>query len=143
MTLTLKRLGPEDLALLLAVPEDLLDNPVDADQARAFLADPGHEMVLALMGDEVVGFASGTILLHPDKKPSMFINEVGTRDEWLRQGIGKAVTHRLIEVARERGCKGVWLGTEPDNDAALALYRSLQGDEITIVGFGWDGAFDG
>jgi aminoglycoside 6'-N-acetyltransferase I len=86
--------------------------------------------------------ATGTVLQHPDKAPSMFVNEVGVRDEWLRRGIGRAVTERLIAIARARGCKGVWLGTEPDNVAALALYRDLKGDEMTIVGFAWDGAFD-
>jgi hypothetical protein len=34
------------------------------------------------------------------------------------------------------------LGTEPDNDAALALYRAMGGDEVPFVGFGWDGALD-
>ena len=48
---------------------------------------------------------------------------------------------RLMEAARARGCKGIWLGTEPDNAAALGLYRSLGGDEVSFVGFGWDDAF--
>jgi len=52
------------------------------------------------------------------------------------------VTEALFAVARARGCKGLWLGTESDNDAALTLYRSMAGDEVTFVGFGWDGAFD-
>ena len=32
--------------------------------------------------------------------------------------------------------------TASDNEAALGLYRRLGGQEITFVGFGWDGAFD-
>jgi ribosomal protein S18 acetylase RimI-like enzyme len=131
--ITFRHLGPDDLPLLLAVREGLFDNPVDPVQAAAFLADPLHEIVLAYAGDDTVG-------LHPDKPPAMFVNEVGVREDWQRCGIGRAVTERLMEVARARGCKGIWLGTEPDNDAALALYRSLGGDEEAFVGFGWDGA---
>lgn len=141
-TITLRHLREMDLRDLLAVPPGLFDEPIDREQARAFLEDPLHEGVLAYAGDLAVGMATGTVLLHPDKAPAMFINEVGVRDEWQRRGIGAAVTQRLIDVARARGCEGVWLGTEPDNVAALALYRSMDGDEVKGVYFGWDGALD-
>lgn len=134
-------LGPSDLDLLLSVRDGLFDNPVDPVQAAAFLNDPLHELVLAFDGAEAVGMASGTVLLHPDKPPAMFVNEVGVREAWQRRGIGKAVTEKLFETARARGCRGIWLGTEPDNIPALALYRSLGGQRVDVVGFGWDDAF--
>jgi ribosomal protein S18 acetylase RimI-like enzyme len=140
--ITIRHLGPGDLGLLLAVPEGLFDEPIDPVQAAAFLADPMHEIMLAYDGDLAVGMVTGTVLLHPDKPPSMFVNEVGTRDGWLRRGIARALTNQFFDVARARGCKGIWLGTEPDNTAALGLYRALDGQEINFVGFGWDGAFD-
>jgi ribosomal protein S18 acetylase RimI-like enzyme len=138
----IRHLGPDDLELLLAVPEGLFDEAVDAVQAAAFLADPMHEIMLAYDGDLAVGMVTGTILLHPDKPPSMFVNEVGTRDGWQRRGIARALTERFLDLARARGCEGIWLGTEPDNVPALGLYRMLGGQELTFVGFGWDGAFD-
>lgn len=139
-TITFRLLGPADLDILLSVRDGLFDNPVDPDEARAFLANPMNEIALAFDRGEVVGFASGTVLQHPDKAPSMFVNEVGVREGWLRRGIGRAVTQVLLDRARARGCQGIWLGTEPDNVAALALYRSLGGEEVTFVGFGWDDA---
>jgi hypothetical protein len=72
--ITLRRLGPDDFDLLMGVAEGLFDNPMDPDQTRAFLADPLHEAVLAFAGDEIVGMATGTIMLHPDKAPALFIN---------------------------------------------------------------------
>ncbi len=126
--------------MLLGLAGGLFDNPVDEHQSRAFLNDPLHEIVLAFAGDQAVGMATGTVLLHPDKSPAMFINEVGVRDDWRRRGIGAQVTRELIAVARARGCKGVWLGTETDNLPALGLYRSLGGDEVPGVYFGWDDA---
>ncbi len=140
--ITIRHLGPGDLDLLLAVTEGLFDEPIDAVQAAAFLADPLHEIMLAYDGDLAVGMVTGTVVLHPDKPPSMFVNEVGTREGWQRRGIARALMERFFEMARARGCKGIWLGTEPDNEAALGLYRRLGGQEITFVGFGWDGAFD-
>jgi ribosomal protein S18 acetylase RimI-like enzyme len=138
--ITFRHLGTEDLPLLLAVRDGLFDNVVDPVQAAAFLNDPLHEIVLAFAGDEAVGMATGTALLHPDKPPAMFVNEVGVREDWQRRGIGRAVMERLFAIARARGCQGIWLGTEPDNDAALALYRSMGGEEVPFVGFGWDDA---
>lgn len=140
--ITFRSLGLHDLPLLMAVPKGLFDNPIDPAQAAAFLTDPRHELVLAFEGDLAVGMASGTVLLHPDKPPAMFVNEVGVRDSHHRQGIGKAVTQELFTIARARGCKGIWLGTEADNAPALALYRKLGGDELQGFYFGWDGALD-
>ncbi|WP_342076442.1 GNAT family N-acetyltransferase [Yoonia sp. SS1-5] len=137
-TITLRTLGPDDFDRLMAVPEGLFDGPMRADQARAFLQDPLHECVLAFDGELAVGMATGTVLLHPDKAPSMFVNEVGVRDAYRRQGIGRQVTAHLFAVARARGCQGIWLGTEQDNAPALALYRSMDGDEVAGVYFGWD-----
>ena len=143
MAIVVRRLGVSDLEVLCAQPEGLFDNPVDRTRAEAFLRDPGHEMVAAFDGDLMVSFASGTVLLHPDKARSIFINEVGTRDSHQRQGWAAMVTSTLIELARELGCDdGMWLGTEPENGPALGLYRKLDGDEQVIIGFAWDRAFD-
>lgn len=138
----LRVLGAQDIALLRNVTPGVFDHPVRPDQALAFLQDPGHVMVAAVENGDILSFASGTVLLHPDKAPGFFINEVGTRKSHRRQGLARAVTEALIAHARDRGCDGIWLGTEPDNVVALALYRSLKGEEQVFVGFGWDGAFD-
>ena len=135
----IKALGPEDLGLLLGVEAGLFDHAVDPGQAQAFLDSPLHEIVLALEGGRAVAFASGTVLLHPDKPPALFVNELGTREGHRRRGHGRAVLRALID--RARGCVGVWLGTEPDNAAMVALCRGLRAEELPFLGFGWDGAF--
>jgi len=139
----IRLLGPEHTDLVLAVEPGLFDHPPDPAQTRAFLASPLTELAMAFDAGRAVAFASGTVLLHPDKPPAMFVNEVGTRASHLRRGFATAVLRALIARARARGCKGVWLGTEPDNAPACALYRRLGGEELALVGFGWDGAFGG
>ena len=138
----IRALTPADLALLCATPPGLFDNPVDPAQAAAFLADPGHHMVVALDAGDIVAFASGTVARHPDKPPSLFINEVGTREGHQRRGLATAVTQALIDRGRAAGCTTAWLGTEPDNTAARALYRRMGGDEAPFIGYGWGGAFE-
>ncbi len=143
-TITLRHLGPDDLDVLLGVADGLFDHPIRRDQAVAFLTDPLHEIVLAFDDDVAVGMATGVIMLHPDKPPAFFVSEVGIRDAFQRRGIGKQVTAKLMEIARARGCEGIWLATEADNMAARALYNALEARETgDIVVYDWDGAVDG
>jgi ribosomal protein S18 acetylase RimI-like enzyme len=142
-TTTLRRLGPDDLDVLLAVKEDLFDHPIRPDQARAFLNDSLHELVLAFAGDHAVGMASGQIMFHPDKAPAFFIAEVGVREAFQRQGIAKRMCDELMNIARARGCEGIWVATEHDNARARALYQALDARETGgIVVYDWDGAMD-
>ncbi len=135
-------LTPETAHLLAGA--QVFDLPLRPAQLAAFIADPGHDLVFATQGARVVGFASGTVLLHPDKPPAFFINEVGTVEDLRRQGIALQLCRLLMERARARGCKGIWLATETDNIAARALYRRLDADETTgIVVYDWDGAMRG
>jgi ribosomal protein S18 acetylase RimI-like enzyme len=138
---TYHRLDDDNAHLLQGA--DVFDNAVDADQLANFLEDAGHELVFARQGETVIGFASGVVLLHPDKQPAFFINEVDVVPDFQRQGIGKALCERLMELARTRGCKGIWLATEGANHPAQALYKSLEGRETKdIVVYDWHGAMD-
>lgn len=138
-TITLRRLGPDDLQLLTDVGDGLFDNPIRPDQARAFLADPLHEIMVALTGSQIIGMASGQIMYHPDKPPAFFVAEVGVRDEYQRRGIAARLSTALMQVAKDRGCEGIWLATENDNAPARALYQSLGARETKdIVVYDWD-----
>ncbi|MDT8855115.1 GNAT family N-acetyltransferase [Paracoccaceae bacterium Fryx2] len=119
--ITLVRLDETTAALL--ADTDVFDHPVRPDQLAAFMADPLHEMVLAVDAGAVVGMASGAVLLHPDKLPGLFINEVGVNDTHRRRGIGTALVARRKCFARARGCAGIRVATKGDNVAARALCR--------------------
>lgn len=122
---------------------EVFDHEVDARELARFVAEPAYELVFACSGERVVGFCSGAILRHPDKKPIFLINEVGVMEAWQRRGIGFALCRILIRRARSRGCKGIWLATETDNAAARALYGKLRGRETeAVVIYDWDGAMD-
>lgn len=135
------RLGPHDAALLDGA--DVFDNQIDHVQLAGFLTDPGHEMIIAIIGTRVVGMASGTILLHPDKLPAFFIAEVGVSEDMRNRGIGTALVQNLLAIARSRGCQGIWVATESDNGAARALYAKAGARKTDgIVVYDWDGAMN-
>jgi len=133
------KLDASRLHLLDAVGPDVFDDAIDPAQSAAFVADPSHLMVLAIAGDEVVGFASGVVNLHPDKAPVLFLSEIGTIEALRRKGIATRLARALTDEARAQGCKGVWLATDADNDAARGLYRALGATETQgVIVYDWD-----
>ena len=91
------------------------------------------------MDGRPAGFVTGVELTHPDKGTEMFLYELGVDAAFRRQGIGRQLTEALAAVARERGCYGMWVGTEPDNAAALATYRAAGASSSeTFVVLSWD-----
>lgn len=137
MSVTLHRLGPDDAALLDDVAEGVFDHPVDPVFLDAYLNDPAHILVVARDGGRVVGQCAGVLHRHPDQPPELYVDEVGVAGSHLRRGIGRAMMDRLAEEGRAAGCKDAWLGTEPDNVAANALYRR-HGPPETFLLYAWD-----
>ena len=133
MTIEIRVLDEGDAAVLDNVTEDVFDNDIDPDMARRFLADSAHHIVVALEDGVVVGMASGNDYLHPDKPVMFWVNEMGVAPTHQRRGIGKKLLRRILDLARELGREEVWLGTEDDNVAARALYKSLDGEEESFV----------
>jgi ribosomal protein S18 acetylase RimI-like enzyme len=115
-------LGPGDERLVLAGAELFDHAPTEAWTAR-FLSSPGHHLLFAV-DDGPVGFVSGVETTHPDKGTEMFLYELSVHPDHRRRGIGTALVRALADLARQRGCYGMWVGTEPDNAAALATYRA-------------------
>lgn len=101
----------------------LLDRPPAADATRRFLADPGHHLLVAYEADVPAGFVTGVEMTHPDKGTEMFLYELAVDDGARRRGIGTALVEALRELARERGCRGMWVLTDADNAPGLGTYR--------------------
>ena len=104
---------------------DLFDVLPREDWTAKFLSSEGHHLLVAV-GDEnsPIGFVSGVETTHPDKGTEMFLYELSVRPECRNRGVGKALVVALADLARGRGCYGMWVGTEADNAAALATYRA-------------------
>ncbi|MFD9498797.1 GNAT family N-acetyltransferase [Streptomyces sp. NPDC060035] len=111
----------------------LYDGPATPTWAARFLAASGHLMLIAYVDGVPAGFVSGIEMLHPDKGTEMCLYELAVDEPYRRRGIGRALTEALAAEARRRGCYGMWVGVERDNEAALAAYRS--------AGAGDDGVF--
>lgn len=106
--ITFRIAGPEDASLLTAIPDGLFDEAITPARAARFLADPLYCLILAFDGALVVGKASGTVLLSPDKEPGFFVNEVDVRDGWRQRGIARAMLAHLFAQLLAEGIDGAW-----------------------------------
>jgi ribosomal protein S18 acetylase RimI-like enzyme len=131
------RLEPGDEQVVYAGAALFDDSPTSEATTR-FLASPGHHLLVALHDEQPVGFVSGVEMTHPDKGTEMFLYELSVAEEHRRRGIATALCRALETPARERGCHGMWVGTEPDNEPAIATYRAAGAPEPeTAVFFTW------
>ena len=81
--------------------------------------------------------ASSRIEIKPyDQELWLYVDEVDVCSDQRQKGAGKAIMSKLIEIAKDKGCEEVWLGTEVDNLPANALYRLLDPDDVAnVVGY--------
>jgi ribosomal protein S18 acetylase RimI-like enzyme len=137
--ISIRALAPGDDALVRAASA-LFDDPPDAVATARFLTSDTHHLLLAVddASDRAVGFITGVELTHPDKGTELFVYELGVGEAERRRGIGRALVEALAAVGRSRGCRSMWTATEPDNDAALALYARTGARRSTQVGIDWD-----
>lgn len=124
MNVEIRRLYAGDDALVKRIVEDVFDEPVRADRLAAYLASPGHFMIVALADGIVVGQCAAVIHRHPDKVTELYIDEVGVSPAFQRQGVARKMLDAMFALGREQGCGEAWVGTEPDNVPARALYES-------------------
>jgi ribosomal protein S18 acetylase RimI-like enzyme len=119
---------------------ELFDRPPLPAATKRFLGDPGHHLLFAYDdGDRAVGMISGIEMTHPDKGTEMFIYELGVAPDARRRGVATKLVRALATIARERGCYGMWVGTESDNVAGQATYRRAgASEEAPFVLLSWD-----
>ncbi len=134
VAVNIEQVTAENAAVLDNVAEDVFDAPVKDEYLSVFLADIGHVMIVAVENDMVVGKCTAIVHHRPDKPDELYIDEVDVTLALRKQGIGKMLIARMLELADEYGCAECWLGTEKDNLPAKALYEShgAQSEEIML-----------
>ncbi len=115
----------------------LFDGPARDEATTRFLYDAGHHLLVAYEDDRPAGFVSGVELTHPDKGTEMFLYELAVDEAFRRRGIGRALAAALAGLARQRGCYGMFVLTDDDNQAAQATYRSAgavrEADRVVLL----------
>jgi len=126
MTITFALPGKNDAEQFQHIAEGVFDADLSAASLQSFLNDQRHHILVAKDGETIIGFISAVDCVHPDKARELWINEVGVARAWRGQGIGKRLLSMMLDHGRKLGCAEAWVLTEPENEAANALYRSIE-----------------
>lgn len=132
----IRRLGPEDLALmdgLLTMFGAAFDEPdtygaarPDADYQRSLL---GGESFMALAavadGDVVGGLAAYELRKFEQARSEVYIYDLAVAEDHRRQGVATALVEELKRVAAERGAWVIFVQADPPDAPAIALYTRL------------------
>ena len=141
-----KRLGPEDdLAYWAETMEaaqwdegNAIEDAYTNESLARFVADPDNVFVVICDGDDFMGMASGRVMYKPyGEECWLYVDEVDVAVNRRQRGAGRALVEALLRIGDEQDCDEVWLGTEHDNDPAIALYRSTRGAEEKVLGYTW------
>ena len=135
MTISIRRLGPGDEALLaqLALDDadfDLDDRsepgvPLSPEMARRYLANPAVLHWVAFDGENPVGFLFCLwVPLRSGVGQELLLYEIGVRQAWRRQSVGRALMAQMENWMRENGIEEVWVLA--DNPGAVAFYEACQ-----------------
>jgi GNAT superfamily N-acetyltransferase len=87
---------------------------------------------------EVVG--CGALILENGSREVARIVRVSVRRDQQGKGTGRAISERLIGIARERGFKRILVETNSDWDSALRLYQTcgfVEYDRVFVETFGF------
>lgn len=92
--------------------------------------------VAAFDGDNPIGFAFGYLLPRRHGAPTiLFVYEIQVDAGYRRRGTATELMRALVSDA---GAEEGFVLTEPDNEAANALYRSLGGAAAAVVQWDFD-----
>lgn len=91
-------------------------------------------------GAVLQGIASSRIEIKPyGMEQWLYVDEVDVCADQRNKEVAKLIMETLIRIANREGCGEVWLGTEVENVAANALYRSLGPDDVAeVIGYTYE-----
>lgn len=102
-------------------------DPWSAELMRAELENPACHYLIAECGDRLAGYAG---VLAPRGAAEADVQTIAVAASDRRQGLGRRLMCKLIEVARDRGADQVFLEVRADNEHAQTLYRALGFEQI-------------
>jgi aminoglycoside 6'-N-acetyltransferase I len=141
--INIRRISDSDNIVVLAqsiIPEQWgKDNelePYDEESLKQIVNNSNYVLLIAYDGEKPVGITIAAKQLKPDGKHWLYVDELGVRPHYRQRGIARSMVEKLFEIAKEWNLEELWLGTEPDNDPANGLYRSLKPSETeTFIGY--------
>jgi ribosomal protein S18 acetylase RimI-like enzyme len=133
MSLSIKRLGPGDEAILEILAREDADfdldgrgqalEPLKPVMAQRYLSNPAVLHWVALDGEVIAGFLYCLHLpLRSGIGHEVLLYEIGVRRSFRRQGTGRALLTHMENWMQANGASEVWVAA--DNQVAVDFYRA-------------------
>ena len=115
-----------DIAALMALYHVLSENYQDSPEAiLATLKHPSTVIFVAEEGDVVVGTATVSFRAVPSKGLVGYIDDVVVSAAVQGKGLGRLLSDRCVQEARDRGACRIELTSHPKRGAANRLYEKM------------------
>ncbi|WP_428266073.1 GNAT family N-acetyltransferase [Haliangium sp.] len=128
-------LRSDNVSVLDHVADDVFDEPIKPERVAAYVTEPGHIMLVAVLDGVVIGQVMAVIHRHPDKATELYIDDLAVAPPFQRRGIATRMIEDVCALGKQRGCKEVWLTVDPDNEQGQRFYESLGLDERIALMF--------
>jgi ribosomal protein S18 acetylase RimI-like enzyme len=117
------RPGDEDTLVALAAA---YERPIPGE--GDVLRDERAHVLAAFREDRPVGYALVYVFARIDGRKMAFLYDVGVEEAFRRQGVAREVLEAAKDTMREAGAYKMFVLTEEDNEAAMALYAAAGGE---------------
>ncbi|TCS17327.1 GNAT family N-acetyltransferase [Caulobacter sp. BK020] len=135
--ITTRRLTRETAGLLENIADEVFDDEISVQRLKAYLESPGHLMILAVCGKQVIGQIAAYVHRHPDQASDVYIDNLGVAPPFQRRGVARRLVDEVLAWGKTLGCDQAWVVTDPENHAARALYEGRGAAAEPIVMFSY------
>lgn len=122
-------LSAEDLAEIMPLERELFGHEAWLERSMVAELKNPNTYYLGIFDTGLIGYAGLNTI------PASFasdIQTIGISPTCQGQGLGRSLMEKLIAKAKAQGSESVFLEVRADNEAAIALYRSLGFEQIDI-----------
>ena len=135
--ITTCRLTRDTAGLLENIAEEVFDEEINAQRLATYLESPGHLMIIAVCGKQVIGQVAAYVHRHPDQASDVYIDNLGVAPPFQRRGVARRLVDEVLAWGKTLECRQAWIVTDAENNAARALYESRGATAEPIVMFSY------
>lgn len=145
MTINIKKCNFEDLGLLQEIsvetfnetfknqnsPENMkayLEKAFNLKQLEKELSNISSEFYFVYSNEEIAGYLklnTNEVQTEIMGNDSLEIERIYIRKKFHKQGLGKYLINKAIEIAIERNKEKIWLGVWEKNESAITFYKKM------------------
>ncbi|WP_245426940.1 GNAT family N-acetyltransferase [Rhizobium sp. L18] len=118
------RLTRDTSGLLENIAEEVFDEEINTPRLATYLESPGHLMIIAVCGTQVIGQIAACVHSHPDRASDVYIDNLGVSPPFRRRGVARRLVDEVLAWGKTLECDQAWIVTDIENHAARALRRS-------------------